>query len=72
MMKNIVRLEYVVADKAYHLLCDNDSPLVHLKEALFEFLKHVGRIEDQIQSQQAHAEAQKAAEEPKSEELKVE
>ena len=72
MMKNIVRLEHVVADRQYHLLCDNDSPLVHLKEAIFEFLKHIGRIEDQVKAQQVELEAKKASEEPKVEELKAE
>lgn len=52
MLKNIVRLEHKVADRYYQLLCENDSPLEHIKEALFQFQKFVGQIEDQVKVQQ--------------------
>lgn len=51
MLKNVVRLEHVVADKVFHLICDSDSPLPALKEALFEFIKYVGHVEDQAKAQ---------------------
>ncbi len=79
MMKNMVKLEHVIGDRVFHFLCDNDSPLNEVKDAVLEFLKYVGKIEDQVKAQQAQAEAQKAAdeaakvaEESKVEELKAE
>ena len=72
MLKNISQLESVIEGKVHHFLCDSDSPLTHVKEALFQFQKFVGQIEDNIKSQQeaakAKEEADKAAlEEPKPE-----
>lgn len=60
MLKNIVRLEFIVNDKVYHFVCDNDSPLHDIKEALFQCQKYVGALEDNIKAQM---EAKKAAEE---------
>ncbi len=47
MQKNICQLEVKIGEKVYHLLCDHDSPLAHVKEALFQFLKYIGQVEDQ-------------------------
>lgn len=52
MLKNISRLECKVNDKTYQLLCDMDSPIEHVKEALFQFQKYIGFVEDQIKQQQ--------------------
>lgn len=52
MLKNITRLEHTIGDKVYHFTCDSDSPLPHVKEALFQFLKDVGNIEDQTRAAQ--------------------
>ena len=59
MLKNISRLECSVNDKIYHLTCDHDSPLEHVKEALFQFQKYVGKVEDEIKATQV-AQAEKA------------
>lgn len=40
MLKNIVRLEKIIEGKTYHLLCDSDSPIHHVQEALCSFLGH--------------------------------
>lgn len=74
MLKNLIKLEVVIAEKAYQLLCDNDSPLEHLKEVLFQFQKYVGHIEDQVKAMQdkAKADAEAAAVENKVEEIKPE
>lgn len=32
-------------------MCDQDSPLHHVKEALFQFQKYIGQIEDQVKAQ---------------------
>lgn len=52
MLKNISRLETKVNEKIYQFLCDLDSPLPEVKEALFQFVKYVGQIEDQIKLKQ--------------------
>ncbi len=59
MLKNIVRLEFQIVDKIYHFMCDNDSPIEHIKEALFQCQKYVGAVEDNIKAQM---EAQKSSE----------
>lgn len=57
-MKNIAGLECKVEDKIYRLTCDGDAPLIHIKEALFQFLKHIGQIEDAHRLAQEKALAQ--------------
>ncbi len=59
MLKNLVGLEYKSEDRLVKLICDNDCPLVHLKEALFQFHKYIGQIEDQAKAQQEKEAAQK-------------
>ena len=46
MLKNLSKLEIVIADKIYQFICDPDSPIEHCKEALFQCLKYIGKIED--------------------------
>jgi hypothetical protein len=53
MQKNVVRIEFTIADKDYHFMCDADSPLEHVKEALFQCQKYIGMIEDNIKAAQA-------------------
>lgn len=57
MLKNISRLEHVIGDKVYHFICDQDSPLHEVKESVLEFLKFVGRVEDNAK-EQAKAQAE--------------
>lgn len=57
MLKNIVRLEHTIADKSFHFLSDHDASTTAIKEALCQFLKFVGQIEDQAK---AYQEQQKA------------
>ena len=68
MLKNISRLEVVIADKIYHLTCDVDSPISHVKEALLKFIYYVGQVEEAVVAQQKAVEEQSEAEKPKSEE----
>jgi hypothetical protein len=53
MQKMLTQLEFKVAEKVYHFVCDPDSPIEHVKEALFQIGKYVGAIEDAIKAQQA-------------------
>ncbi len=67
MLKTIARLEFVVMDRIYHFVCDNDSPIDHIKEALFQCQKYVGALEDQIKEQLAQKSADEAIVDPVSE-----
>ena len=46
MLKNISQLQTYINNKFYQFLCDTDSPLPDVKEALFQFLKFAGQVED--------------------------
>ncbi len=48
MLKNITRLEHEIGEKSYHFLCDMDSPLNEVREALCQFLKYIGNLEDEL------------------------
>jgi hypothetical protein len=72
MLSQLSVFAHQIENRAFHLLCDPNSPLSHVKEALAQFMKHVGNLEDQIK---ANAEAQakidvdaKSAEQTKIEE----
>lgn len=63
MLKNISKLEVVIGEKTYSLLCDNDSPTTSIKEACFQFLKFVGQVEDQVKAQNEQVSSELKAEE---------
>jgi len=65
MLKNISRLESIVNGKTGHLYLDSDTPLVIVKEMLFQFQKYIGQIED-------NAKAQQEAEKPNVEDEQLE
>ncbi len=60
MLKNIVKLEVQVAEKMYCFLCDNDSPIDHVKEAIFQITKIVGDIEANLIAAKKEQEAKPA------------
>lgn len=60
MLKNVSRLELLVAQKLYQFTCDMDAPISDAKEALFQFTKYVGQIEDQIKKKQTEEAEAKA------------
>ena len=72
MLKNLASLECKIEDREIKLLCDNDCPLPHLKEALFQFQKYLGQIEDQVKAAQEKASEEKAQKQKASEEDKKE
>lgn len=53
------KFECYVGDKRFTLLCDSDTQLWQFKEALFQFMKHAGRMEDSIAAQVQQEEALK-------------
>ncbi len=71
MLKNLSRLECKIGEKVYQLMCDMDSPLEHVKEALFQFSKYIGSVEDSVKAQQSSQEKQKEPEIDQDEESKV-
>lgn len=64
MLKNLCELSYQVENKVCRLIMDNDTPLHCIKEALFQFQKYVGAVEDAVKAKQ---EADKPVEESKDE-----
>lgn len=70
MLKNLSGLTHKIGERAFHLMCDSDSPLNEVKDALFQFLKYVGQIEDAVKAQQEKSAAEAPVQaEPKVEEL---
>lgn len=67
MLKNISKLETVIEGKTYQLLCEMDSPLMHVKDAMCQFIHYIGQIEQNIKDQAAKAQEQKVEELPKEE-----
>ena len=61
MLKTKAVLEHIVGEKVFNFSCDVDAPIAVVKEALFEFLKYVGKVEDAAKEAEA---AKKAAEAP--------
>lgn len=72
MQKMITQFENKVGEKLYHFVCDPDSPIEHVKESLFQFMKYVGAIEDAIRTQQAKDAALQKAALPVTDEVKSE
>jgi hypothetical protein len=61
MLKNLSQLQCKVGEKHYQFSCDIDSSLTDVKEALFQFQKYIGTIEDNIKSQQEKMKAEEEA-----------
>lgn len=66
MLKNISQLELKLNDKIYRFACDIDSSIEHVKEALFQFQKYIGQVEDAVKTQQ---DQQKQQEDPPKEDV---
>ena len=71
MLKNLCRLEHVVEGKLYHLVCDQDSPVSHVKEALRNFMDYLDQVEaaamQQASSMNSDNPVEEVAEEQKAE-----
>jgi len=68
MLRNLAALEVKIENRMIQLICDNDCPLAYVKEALFQYQKYVGHIEDQVKAQQEKADCEKANEQSPTEE----
>lgn len=69
MLKNLYQLEHAIENKVCRFICDNDTPINFIKEALFQMQKFIGFAEEQAKAQQ---EALNALKEPVAEESKAE
>ena len=69
MLKNITRLEVNINDKSYQFHCDMDSPLGDVKEALFQYQKYIGQVEDHVKKQLDEKKAKEEADKLASEEI---
>ena len=67
MIKNITRIEHKIGDRLFHLLCDQDSPVAEVKEALSQFMAYVVQIENHVVDQQKQAASIDPVEEPPKE-----
>ena len=56
------RLEMTISDKHYAFRCENNVPIDHIKEALFQFQRYIGNLEQDLKSKQAIEEASVAPE----------
>ena len=52
MLKNLCELSHQVENKVCRLIMDNDTPVHFIKEALFQFQKYIGQVEDEAKAQQ--------------------
>lgn len=52
MIKNLAGLECKIEEEVIKLVCGSNCPLTHIKEAMFQFLKHIGQIEDMAKQQE--------------------
>jgi hypothetical protein len=55
MFQTLAKFEAIIENKAYHFLCDPNSSIDHVKEALFQVQKSVAVLEDQIKAAQESA-----------------
>lgn len=46
MLTQVSRLEHVIDGKVFHFYCEQNIPTEMAKQALFEYLKLIGKIED--------------------------
>jgi len=51
MLSNLVQLTHQIENKTCHFTCENDTPLHLIKEALFQFQKFIGTVEDTAKAQ---------------------
>lgn len=61
MLRNVSKLECKINEKFYEFVCDMDCPLEHVKEALFQFTKYIGQLEDSLKAKIEESKAQNAS-----------
>ena len=72
MLKNVTQLKCVVNSKDIILSCDNDCSIMEVKEAIYQFMKYIGQIEDAAKLQQEQAKVESEEKEESKKEPKIE
>jgi hypothetical protein len=67
MLENISKLKFVIDGREVNLYCPNDMPIPALKEALFQYLKFLGQVEDSHKAAQENAKIEEKPSESPSE-----
>jgi hypothetical protein len=67
MLKNLSSLVHTIQEKTYQFICDQDSPLDNVEEALFQFLNYVRQVKEAVKAQAAKAQESKDSTETKEE-----
>lgn len=66
MLKNISSLKIIINGEEHQYLCNQNCTLPDVKEALFQFLKYVGNVQDSlVATQQEQAKVDPPPEEQK-------
>lgn len=63
MLKNLCQLELIITDKTCRFTCDHDTDINIIKEALFQFQKFIGSVEDIAKANKEKEEDKKEPEE---------
>jgi hypothetical protein len=61
MLQNVLKLECKIGEKLCQLFLDQSFSTAEVKEALFQFQKYIGQVEDQMKAQQVAKEQEEAA-----------
>ena len=69
MLSQLSKIEVLIEGKVYQFLCASDAPLAHVKEALCQFIKFAGQVEDQAKEAQAKDAAEAAPQPEVSDEV---
>jgi hypothetical protein len=51
MLKNKSTLTCKINDSEFQFICDQEVSLTNVKEALFQFMKYIGQVEDKYREQ---------------------
>lgn len=71
MLKNLHQLELTINEKTHRYQTDSNTALVDIKEALFQFQRYIGHVEDQIKIQTEALKVQQEAEQSKIEPIEA-
>ncbi len=69
MIKNLSQIEVNIENRICRFIVDHDTPISHVKEALFQIGKIIGQIEENAKAQIAEQEKIKDSQEEKTEQV---
>lgn len=59
MIKNKTTIEHIAGNRVFQFICDAESSIDLVKDALVKFLQYAGQIEDQVKEKAAKDAAEK-------------